>query len=41
MLIFANVVRCSRLQIWVGYFIYFKCALLMDVFNCSLVQWKK
>ena len=23
-LIFANVIRCSRLQLWVGYFIYFK-----------------
>ena len=23
-LIFANVMRCSRLRIWVGYFIYFK-----------------
>ena len=43
-LIFANVIRCSRLRLWVGYFIYFKLTpvLLMDVFSrCSLIQLKK
>ena len=39
MLIFVNFICCSRLQLWLGYFIYFKfytCALLFDIFNgCS------
>ena len=45
MFTFGNVIRCSALRLWVGYFIYFKfyiCVLLMDVFNgCFLVQLKK
>ena len=27
--IFANVIRCSRLRLWVGYFIYFKLTHLL------------
>ena len=37
--IFANVIRCSRLRLWIGYFIYFKLThlfvylmFLMDAF---------
>ena len=39
-LVFAVAIRCSRLRLWVGYFVYFKfCVLLMNVFNgCSLIQ---
>ena len=47
-LILANIIRCSRLRLRVGYFIYFKftCvssivnqSFLFDVFNgCSLVK---
>ena len=41
-LIFANVKRCSRPQLWVTCFIYLIWVLLFNVFNgCSLVQLKK
>ena len=42
--IFANVIRFSRLRLWVDFFILFKFTrvLLMDVFNgFSLIQLKK
>ena len=43
-LIFANVIHCSRLRLWVGYFIYFKFTPVFFylttwvVSGCSLVQ---
>ena len=31
LLIFTNVIRCSRLPLWLGYFIYFKLACLVKI----------